>query len=171
MPSRSCRRDGMSSKDLVISTTYGICLLAQLILSFIYYDHLGLDLLTILGWVLLISFGVVGGLTPYEFRKRGAVPPGKSWVETTMVVDTGIYSVVRHPQWLTWMMFSLGLMLISQHWAVLILGLVAIPLIYLQTFDLDIGLVEKFGDEYADYMRRVPRVNMLLGIVRRLRAG
>ena len=69
------------------------------------------------------------------------------------------------------MMFSLGLILISQHWMVLILGLVAIPLIYLQTFDLDIGLVEKFGDEYADYMRRVPRVNMLLGIARRLLAG
>ena len=50
MPSWSGRRDGMSSKDLVISTTYGICLLVQLILSFIYYDHLGLDLLTILGW-------------------------------------------------------------------------------------------------------------------------
>jgi len=86
-------------------------------------------------------------------------------------VETGIYSVVRHPQWLTRMMFSLGLILISQHWAVLILGLVTIPLIYLQTFKLDIGLVEKLGDDYADYMRRVPRVNMLLGIARRLRAG
>ena len=49
MPSMGGRRGGMSSKDIVISTTYGICSLAQLILSFIYYDHLGLDLLTILG--------------------------------------------------------------------------------------------------------------------------
>ena len=43
---------------------------------------------------LLISFGVVEGLTPYEFRKRDGVPQGKSWVETTRVVETGMYSVV-----------------------------------------------------------------------------
>ncbi len=49
MPSMGGRRGGISSKNIVISTTYGICSLAQLILSFIYYDHLGLDLLTILG--------------------------------------------------------------------------------------------------------------------------
>lgn len=28
--------------------------------------------------------------------------------------------------------------------------------------------LEKFGDAYRDYMKRVPRVNLVVGIIRRL---
>ena len=30
--------------------------------------------------------------------------------------------------------------------------------------------VEKFGNAYRDYMRRVPRINLIAGITRRMRS-
>ena len=162
---------GMSRRDAVISTIYGLCMVGQLVLTIVSFEHLGLDWVVNLGFLLIMTFVILGALAPLEFRRRGGIPPGKSWMETTWVVDTGIYSVVRHPQWLAWTMFSVGMVLVSQNWSVLLLGAVAVPLIYLQTSDLDRDLLRKFGTPYREYIRRVPRMNLPLGMVWRVRRG
>ena len=46
------------------------------------------------------------GLLPIiTFRRKGGVAKGESYIKTTVLVDTGIYAIVRHPQggtaWLT----------------------------------------------------------------------
>jgi protein-S-isoprenylcysteine O-methyltransferase Ste14 len=91
-------------------------------------------------------------------------------MQTTVLVDNGIYAIVRHPQsGVAGILLCLAVALIVQHWLVVVLGLVAIGLVYLDTFKLDRTCVEKFGDAYQRYMQRVPRVNFLAGIVRLLR--
>jgi protein-S-isoprenylcysteine O-methyltransferase Ste14 len=37
-------------------------------------------------------------LGPYELRKKGGAPKGASIVLTRVLVDTGVYAVVRHPK-------------------------------------------------------------------------
>ena len=103
-----------------------------------------------------------------EFRKKGDVKKGKSYIHTTKLVDTGIYSVVRHPQYVTFIMWAIAGMFLFQHWIVILLGIPVIPLIYIDLIKADKKLIKKFGDDYKAYMKRVPRGNFLLGIIRLL---
>jgi protein-S-isoprenylcysteine O-methyltransferase Ste14 len=51
---------------------------------------------------LYVFSGLIFGMLPVlEFRKKGGVSKGQSYIHTTRLVDTGIYSVVRHPQYVT----------------------------------------------------------------------
>jgi protein-S-isoprenylcysteine O-methyltransferase Ste14 len=116
--------------------------------------------------------GVVFGWLPMsEFRKRGGVKEGESYMKTTTLVDTGVYSIVRHPQYVTFILWAIAGMLLFQHWIVVLMGIPIIPLVYIDLIKADEKAIEKFGDEYKRYMERVPRSNFLLGIVRRLGKG
>lgn len=48
------------------------------------------------------------------------------------------------------------------------LGIPIIPLTYIDLIKADKGAIEKFGDDYKAYMKKVPRANFLLGIIRLL---
>jgi protein-S-isoprenylcysteine O-methyltransferase Ste14 len=114
--------------------------------------------------------GLIFGMLPvFEFRKKGGVSKGQSYIHTTKLVDTGVYSVVRHPQYVTFMMWAIAGMLLFQHWIVILLGSPIFPLTYIDLLKADRDAVEKFGDDYKAYMKKVPRANFLLGIIRRLR--
>ena len=64
------------------------------------------------------------------------------------------------------MLFSIAMMLLAQHWVVILIGIVSTTLFYLDTRDADQEGIEKFGHAYREYMQRVPRTNFLLGILR-----
>jgi len=121
------------------------------------------------GWICIWISAVFGWLPIITFRKKGGVPEGKSYVDTTRLVDSGIYAIVRHPQNGTaWLLINLGVTLITWHWSTLLLGILSMPVVYADTFRADQRLIEKFGDPYRGYINRVPRVNFLLGIIRLL---
>jgi protein-S-isoprenylcysteine O-methyltransferase Ste14 len=90
-------------------------------------------------------------------------------MQTTTLVDTGIYAIVRHPQSGTaGILLNLALALIGQHWLLVALAAVGMVLLYVDTFRADQACIEKFGREYERYMQRVPRVNFVTGLVRLL---
>jgi protein-S-isoprenylcysteine O-methyltransferase Ste14 len=105
-----------------------------------------------------------------EFRKKGEVRKGQSYIHTTKVVDTGIYSVVRHPQYVTFILFAISGMLLFQHWIVILLGIPIFPFTYIDLIKADKDAIEKFGDDYRAYMKKVPRANFLLGLLRLIRS-
>ena len=88
---------------------------------------------------------------------------------TTMIVDSGTYGIVRHPQILGCMLLMLASILISQHWAAVIIGIPLSVFFYAELPKEDKGLTVKFGEGYSSYMQRVPRINFLVGILRWLR--
>jgi protein-S-isoprenylcysteine O-methyltransferase Ste14 len=111
--------------------------------------------------------GLIFGLLPVlEFRRKGGAREGQSYVHTTRLVDTGIYSIVRHPQYVTFMLWAIAGMLLFQHWIVILLGVPIFPLTYLDLIKGDRDAVEKFGDDYKAYMKKVPRANFLLGLLK-----
>ena len=57
-------------------------------------------------------------------------------------------------------------MLITQHWIIAALGILAMVLIYLDLLKADQRCIEKFGDAYRQYMESVPRVNFVSGVTR-----
>lgn len=126
--------------------------------------------LYIIGWAIW-TFGMVLVMAPIVmFPRRGGVPKGKSFVKTTQLVDTGIYGVIRHPQY-TGGIYAVFIptLLWYPHWLFAVLGFFGALLTYLSIIEEDKRLIEKFGDEYTAYMRRVPRMNFILGIFRLLK--
>jgi protein-S-isoprenylcysteine O-methyltransferase Ste14 len=160
------KAEPMTKKDIILTSIYGGCIILQIILIVILHNTEKNSFLLVSGFIFLFLFFMFGGLPYYEFKKMGGVPQGKRYMDTSRLVDSGIYSVVRHPQWLSWIMFSIALILFAQHWFSIILGGLAIILVYVQTYDMDAMLIKKFGKEYHQYMQRVPRMNFLLGIIR-----
>ena len=126
--------------------------------------------LFIIGWIVW-AFGMVLVMAPIVmFPRLGGVPRGKSFVSTTRLVSTGIYAVVRHPQY-TGGIYSIFVttLLWYPHWLFAVLGVIGITLTYLSAREEDKRLIEKFGDDYVAYMRRVPRMNVFLGVIRLIR--
>jgi protein-S-isoprenylcysteine O-methyltransferase Ste14 len=120
-----------------------------------------------IGWICLWTAGIFGLLPVFVLRSKGGVAKGQSYIRTTVLVDSGIYAIVRHPQNGTaWLLINLGIALLAGHWSSWVLGLASMALVYADTFKADQGCIEKFGDRYKQYAHRVPRVNFLLGFIR-----
>jgi protein-S-isoprenylcysteine O-methyltransferase Ste14 len=164
MPERT-----FSWKDHIPGTVSSILFIAQIVVGVYLLPWVSqIEVLAYAGVGLYASSGMILGLLPvFEFRKKGGVKEGKSYVHTTKLVDTGIYSVVRHPQYVTFIMWAFSGMLLFQHWIVILLGVPIIPLTYIDLIRADKACVERFGDAYIAYMKKVPRANFLLGILRR----
>jgi len=149
---------------------WGPVLVAQIILVFVFgiFNQAGFDEVMYIGWVIWAISVIFGFLPIFTFKRKGGVAKGKSYVHTKTLVVTGVYSILRHPQYTAGILFSLALVLMAQSWLVLFLGIIVIPLLYIDTVMADKHELEKFGDTYKRYMERVPRTNFLLGVIRLL---
>ena len=150
----------------LLSSIASVLTVAQVVLAFLICRPQSVVLVWI-GQVCLGMSSIFGVWPILVFRRKGGVAKGKSYIRTTRLVDSGLYAIVRHPQNGTaWLLINLGIASIAQHWSSWVLGLASMALVYVDTFKADQGCIEKFGDAYRAYMRRVPRVNFLLGLVR-----
>jgi len=155
----------------ILASIASVLTIAQIVLAFFLHNP-GLEEFQWAGWICLWTAGIFGTLPVITFRRKGGVLEGASYTQTTILVDTGSYASVRHPQNGTaWLLISLGVMLIARHWTSLVLGMISMILVYADTFKADQYSIKKFGDPYQSYMGRVPRVNFLAGIVRRMQSG
>jgi protein-S-isoprenylcysteine O-methyltransferase Ste14 len=150
----------------LLSFIAGALTITQIVLAFVVRRE-GIGALRTAGVVLWWIGAIFGWLPIFALRRSGGVSKGKSYVHTTELVDSGIYAIVRHPQMGTaWLLMSLSLVLIAQHWSSLALAAPTMALVYLDLLKADDRLVEKFGDAYRQYMERVPRVNVIAGAIR-----
>jgi len=154
--------------NVIPSILTSLLLFSQIISGLYLLSNVNqISILAYIGVSLYVFSGLIFGMLPvFEFRKKGMVKKGKSYIHTTKLVDTGIYSIVRHPQYITFMLWSVAGMFLFQHWIVIILGIPILPLTYIDLFNADKDAINKFGESYKQYMKRVPRANFLLGILR-----
>jgi protein-S-isoprenylcysteine O-methyltransferase Ste14 len=160
-----------SLHPFLLSSIAGVLTVVQIGLAF-FVHRTGSEALEWAGWICLWTSAIFGWLPIFTFRRKGGVAKEDSYIKTSVLVDTGIYAIVRHPQGGTaWLLINLGVMLIAQHWSSVILGLISMMLAYADSFKADQGCIEKFGDAYVAYMERVPRVNFVTGIIRLIQRG
>lgn len=93
---------------------------------------------------------------------------GKS-VGRECLIECGPYALVRHPEFLGHILIIFSLVLISQHWISLLVYVMLITLLYIAMLDGERRNIEKFGAAYKDYMKKVPRINLLAGVIREIR--
>jgi protein-S-isoprenylcysteine O-methyltransferase Ste14 len=156
-----------SKASHVVSAIAGVLIVGQFVLIFFFSipGTLGLRILGYGLWGLCIIFG---WLPIFTLKKYGGVPKGKSYMRTEKLVTKGIFSVVRHPQYLCMPLMPVALALLSQHWIVIALGIPAFSLGIISIIGADKEGIEKFGAEYREYMKKVPGFNILLGLGRRI---
>lgn len=155
-------------RDYALSAIFTPLLFLLIILTFfLFNNHLGITSLAYFGLALWGMSGVLGILPIITFRRHGGVAEGDSYMKTTKLVDTGIYSVVRHPQATAGLVLVIALVCISQHLVSLIVGAVTFATMYADIVRDDSQLVDRFGPDYEEYMERVPRTNFILGMARR----
>jgi protein-S-isoprenylcysteine O-methyltransferase Ste14 len=156
------------ARYILSATLLTIAAVGQVALSFILYNPTANEFIRNLGWVVLWISAIFGWLPIFTLSKWGGVPKGKGYVHTTLLVDRGVYRIVRHPQYLAGILLGAGLSLVVQHWIVAILGFVVAIISYTDTFEEEQALLQKFGKAYEDYQMQVPRVNYIAGIARLL---
>jgi len=144
---------------------YSILMFLPIIVAFFFYNYYNLDYLVHTGWMILVFSIALILLAGAEFRKKGA-PIGRSVVNTTVLVDTGVYAIIRHPQYLGFLLFVLGLVLMSQHWISVFSYIIGSIMFYKDVLREERMNIEKFGDDYIRYMKMVPRMNIIRGIIR-----
>jgi protein-S-isoprenylcysteine O-methyltransferase Ste14 len=105
----------------------------------------------------------------FTLRRHGRPPAGKSYMQATVVVQRGPFALVRHPQYLGYMLFAVTAALISRHWTVVALAAAAVAAFFAHALREERYCLERFGEAYARYMTRVPRFNALAGALRLLR--
>jgi protein-S-isoprenylcysteine O-methyltransferase Ste14 len=160
----------MKDRKMIISASVlTVVMISQIALGFLLYNPAGHGALRNLGWIILCISAIFGWLPIYTLKKGGAVSRRKSYVHTAALVDTGIYSICRHPQYLAGILLGFALILIVQHWIITALGLIVMLIFYRDTVEADKSGIEKFGEEYRRYIKRVPRTNFILGLIRLLK--
>ncbi|NIM50470.1 MAG: DUF1295 domain-containing protein [Gemmatimonadales bacterium] len=93
-----------------------------------------------------LTFGILSGV-PELSRKDH---PGKLLTE-------GIYSVIRHPRYVEMLLWTFGYALFANYLAVYIAVLLTAPMLYLVVVLEERELRDRFGLEYEEYCRTVPR--------------
>ena len=163
------RRWDLTPGEAVLMTVEGLAFIAQIVLCVLFYNSLPSQTLLYFGWGLLAVAMVLGWRARVAFQTAGKAPSTRDWLRTTVVVDSGVYALVRHPMYLSFMLMSLAMAFLSQHWLNAILGLLLSGLIYNDMRREERICIAKFGAAYRDYMARVPRANFVAGIIRLLR--
>ena len=152
----------------LLASIASILTIAQITLAFFVRGE-SPETLQWVGWICIWISGIFGLVPIITFRRKGGVPEGESYVKTTVLVDSGIYAVVRHPQNGTaWLLINGGIILIAWHWTSAVLGLTSMCLVYTDTYKADQYCIEKFGGAYKEYIRKVPRVNFFTGFIKLL---
>ena len=137
----------------------------------LFGPSLGLQALFYVGWVVL-AFGFLFVLSSLMyFRKKGKPVEGRGVMCTTVLVERGTYGIVRHPQFLGVVLMMCASILVTQHWLFVLVGVPLIVSMFKFTQEAEEQAIAKFGDDYIRYMRRVPRMNLFLGIFRFLKRG
>ena len=113
--------------------------------------------------ILLIFLAIV------TLRKHGQTLKETDFTATTTLVENGIYGVVRHPLYLGWLLTYPSAMMVSQHWVVIVFGVIGMVSMALISKREDLELTRKFGQAYELYINEVPRLNVIYGLYKKVR--
>jgi protein-S-isoprenylcysteine O-methyltransferase Ste14 len=113
-------------------------------------------------WIAMVA-GLLCSIASFKLRWSAISALGKFWSlhveirENHQLVQSGPFRFVRHPTYLSMDLEVASFPLFCSAWFMLILIPIAyIPALILRLRLEEPAMVEKFGDAYRDYQRRVP---------------
>jgi protein-S-isoprenylcysteine O-methyltransferase Ste14 len=149
------RSESPMSPGFLLALLGSLCMFSES-LAFIALDFTGklaieLGIFQELGLLLFFSGSV---LHAWSVTVRGKYAVSWAMPGDQRLVTDPPYSLVRHPSYLAYMLMIIGITLVWQHWYTLP-PWIAIPGYYLVSKHEETLLLERFGDDYRHYMKRV----------------
>lgn len=105
----------------------------------------GLGILCVFGIYWLFS-SIGSGITPTSATRK-----------EHKLTTSGIYKYIRHPLYTIGSSFIISFGMMADNWFIALFGILAFILMAIRTPKEEANLVEKFGDEYREYMKRTGR--------------
>lgn len=123
------------------------------------WNHAGIGWLELTGWLLYVpsAFLVISSMAGLS---RKGKPGGADFTETTTIIKSGIYGLIRQPMTLGLAIWSLALLLVFQSVVTLIMSLGSLFCFRMAAGKESEYNIRKFGDDYAEYMKKVPMWNL-----------
>jgi len=114
-------------------------------------------------WVRLVMVGVA--ILAELFISWGYLSLGRNWAPSvsgvrkdTVLVTAPPYTIVRHPIYLGVFIFMIALAILAANLFILLPTLALLALLYTSIREEEVTLIDRFGEEYLEYMRRTPRL-------------
>ena len=118
------------------------------------HDILVLKIIGLILYLPAIFFVVLAFI---NLRHKGK--PEDAWEHTTAIIRGGVYGIVRHPLYFGTSVWTAGVMLVFPSILSSLLGVACIICFWMASKKEDAFNIEKFGDAYKEYMKRVPAWN------------
>jgi protein-S-isoprenylcysteine O-methyltransferase Ste14 len=114
-----------------------------------FHDPFSLN--QIISWILLI-LSAYSGLAGYFLLKRKG-KSSQSFENTTVLVKSGIYSLIRHPLYFSLFLLGTGVMMKDLSPPALILGGINLIAVWFTALIEEKEMIDRFGEPYKQYMK------------------
>jgi protein-S-isoprenylcysteine O-methyltransferase Ste14 len=157
--------DRKTLSDLIFLGLAGIGMLIPLIYVFSSaLDFAEYDLSNWLGWIGTLFFGLA-----ILLLWRSHADLGRNWTPTLGIRDKhrlvtdGVYKHIRHPMYASHLLWAIAQVLMLHNWIAGYSFLVVIlPQYLLRVKNEEYMMLEQFGEDYREYMKRTGRIIPLL---------
>lgn len=108
---------------------------------------------------ILCTFGIY-----WLFSSIGSgISPTSATRQEHKLSTSGPYRWVRHPLYTIGSSFYISFGLMADNWFIMVMGVISFVLMAIRTPKEEANLIEKFGNEYREYMKRTGRFFPKLG--------
>jgi protein-S-isoprenylcysteine O-methyltransferase Ste14 len=129
-------------------------MISLIILSWTIWKRGDIAPLSYMGYVLYVPAILLTISTFIALKRKGK--PTSGWEHTTVLIDSGVFGLVRHPLYLGGALLTLGTILIAQSAPVIISGIAGLFCYWTASKKEELYNIRKFGDKYQDYLKKVP---------------
>lgn len=105
----------------------------------------------IISWILLIFSAYFGLAGYFLLKKKGR--PAENFENTTVLVKSGVYSLIRHPLYFSLFLLGTATMMKDPEPLPIILGAVNLAAVWFTARMEEKEMIEKFGEPYKEYMK------------------
>jgi protein-S-isoprenylcysteine O-methyltransferase Ste14 len=131
------------------------CILALILLNIARWFADPFSAHQIVSW-LLLCLSLVPVIYGFYLLRTAGKPRG-AWENTTTLIRVGVYKYIRHPLYASLLILAWGVFFKDPSLAGGVLVVAASAFLYATARVEEIEMLEKFGTEYAAYMRETKR--------------
>ncbi len=140
--------------EIFAGCSISISLTLTILGLFGWYHDVTSNYLQIIGLILIIITIIISLYSLLSLKRIGK--PNTGVEDTTIMINTTIFGIIRHPLYLGFIFWGISQILIIQSYISLILGLLAVLFSYMAAKKEDEYNIYKFGEKYKNYMKKVP---------------
>lgn len=133
-----------------------------LILSWTIWEKGEVVVFVYVGYILYVPAFALAVTSVAALKRRGK--PTSGWEHTTVLIEADVFRLVRHPLYLGGVLLSLAILLVTQSITSIVSGLIGIFCYWMASKKEDEFNIEKFGNSYVEYMKKVPMWNLFRGL-------